>query len=244
MKKIIRLFALVATMFLTGTPAMAQYAHNIHLAEPDSIGKYYILTSDSTWEMLPMEMGTIKEHRNKVSKMMRLVKKAASGVSVASAGVGLAGGGGAITGALNTMDAAGKVGTVGGMVDGLYGQIGNDVAFKGVESTYKVKPGKGDIHILYTDKTNENAYGEVARVVRFYEVDGDRRIQLMEVKPALLGKKEARKDGYIGFVYEKYGKNSHLITIPNNQLDKGEYGIILHTAISAIGIPVPTFSVK
>ena len=231
-------------MLMTETVSMAQNNGNVNVSEPDTVWAYYILTSDSTCEILPTEIGSVKEHRNKVSKMMKLVKKAAGGASTVAAGMGIAKGGSAIGSAMKMMNTAGQVSAVGSMVDGLAGQVGNDIAFDGVQSAYKVKPGKKDIRILFVGETNENDFGELFRVVRFYEADGDRRIQWMEIKPQLLGKKETRKDGYIGFVCEKYRKRGFLITIPNNQLEKGEYGIVLSSAASSIGIPVPTFSVK
>ena len=85
---------------------------------------------------------------------------------------------------------------------------------------------------------------ESYRVVRFFELDGDRRVQWGEYKATLLGSKEAYEHGFIGFTTEKYDENRYVIIIPENQLKSGEYGIFASDVIISLAIPVGTFSIK
>lgn len=59
-----------------------------------------------------------------------------------------------------------------------------------------------------------------------------------------VAKGDTRKSGYINFSGKKYGKQSYLLTIPSNEIVKGEYGIFFMNIITATAIPVGTFSVK
>ena len=74
MKKVITKIAIIAALVMTSTSLSAQ---TVTASEPDSVNVYCILTSDSTCDVLLKEMGEVKPHRNKVSKITRIVKKAA-----------------------------------------------------------------------------------------------------------------------------------------------------------------------
>ena len=82
------------------------------------------------------------------------------------------------------------------------------------------------------------------RIVRFTSSKKDRRIQWMEFQPALLGSAETTEAGYINFTGHKYGEQSYLLTIPAAEVEEGEYGIFFMNIITAMAIPVGTFSVK
>ena len=78
MRHFIKHLSLVVTMFLSATFASAQSKVLESVGyNPDSLVHYYIFTGDTTYEKLPNEMGEVKPHRNKVSKITRIVKKAA-----------------------------------------------------------------------------------------------------------------------------------------------------------------------
>ena len=170
-------------------------------------------------------MGEVKPHRNKVSKLSRLVKKAAG---VASAGAfiggvtgGLVGGSmNAISTAGNVLSTAGTVSTASDIANSLAGIEGKDIAFKGKKSTYKVKNMKGGIRILAEINTTGDNPMEIFRVVRFFE------------------------HGFLGFTGEKCGENRLVLNIPENQLKSGEYGIFFLDIMSALALPVGTFSIK
>ena len=170
-------------------------------------------------------MGEVKPHRNKVSKFSRLVKKAAG---VASAGAfiggvtgGLVGGSmNAISTAGNVLSTAGTVSTASDIANSLAGIEGKDIAFKGKKSTYKVKNMKGGIRILAEINTTGDNPMEIFRVVRFFE------------------------HGFLGFTGGKCGENRFVLNIPENQLKSGEYGIFFLDIMSALALPVGTFSIK
>ena len=250
MKHCIKHLSLVVTMFLSATFASAQSKILESVGyNPDTLAHYYIFTGDTTYERLPNEMGEVKPHRNKVSKLSRLVKKAASvastGALVGGVAGGLAGNSlGAITTAGGVLSTAGTVSTASDIANSLAGIEGKDIAFKGKKSTYKVKNTKGGIRILAEINTSEDNPMEIFRVVRFFEVDKDRRVQWGNYKPALIGDKDSFEHGFLGFTGEKCGKNRFILNIPENQLKSGEYGIFFMDIVSALAIPVGTFSVK
>ena len=241
MKTFIKYFSVIAAVVLMSTSAFAQEIPTINM---DSIVSYYIVTGDNTYEKLPLEMGEVKPHRNKVSKFTRLVKKAAGVVSAGALVGGVAGGAGSVSTAVDVMGAANTVSTVSTITNGLAGIEGKDIAFKGKKSSYKVKDKKGGIKIIVEINTTEQNPMEICRVVRFFEADKDRRVQWGEYKPALIGEKESFEHGFLGFTAEKCGENRFLINIPENQLKSGEYGILVKDIVTALALPVGTFSIK
>ena len=119
-----------------------------------------------------------------------------------------------------------------------------DIVFNGKSSAYTVTRDGKDARLLIKGETNDQDPMELYRIVRFKASKKDRRIQWMEFQPALLGSKETTKAGYLSFTGHKYGEQSYLLTIPAEELEKGEYGIFYMSIISATAIPVGTFSVK
>ena len=220
------------------------FAQEVKVSEPEFINSYYILTSDSTYDILPKESGDIQKHQNKVSKFAKIA-------GVASHVGGMAGAFGAVTaGSMSgiktgaqVMRTASSVGTVANAADVLAGVEGMDIVFDGGKSAYEVKT-KGDIRLLIKGENNDTDPMELYRIVRFVKNKKDRRIQWMQFEPALLGSEKAQKAGFVAFEGHKYGEQSYLLTIPASEVEKGEYGVFYMNIITATIIPVGTFSVK
>ena len=200
--------------------AVSGYAQ-VTVQEPEFINSYCILTSESTYDVLPKENGDIQKHQNKVSKFAK----------IAGAASRLGG-------------AAGMLGAVtAGSVSGVMTGVRMDIVFDGGSSTYQVKT-SGDIRLLIKGENNEADPMEMYRIVRFQKSKKDRRVQWTQFEPALLGSEKAQKAGYVAFEGHKYGDQSYLLTIPASEVKSGEYGIFYMSIISASVIPVGTFSVK
>ena len=223
--------------------AVSGYAQ-VTVKEPEFINSYCILTSESTYDVLPKENGDIQKHQNKVSKFAKIAG-AASRIGGAAGMLGVATAGsvsGVMTG-VRVMGTASSVGSVASAADVLAGVEGMDIVFDGGSSTYQVK-GSGDIRLLIKGENNEADPMEIYRIVRFVKSKKDRRIQWMQFEPALIGSEKAQKAGYVAFEGHKYGEQSYLLTIPASEVKSGEYGIFYMSIISASVIPVGTFSVK
>ncbi|MDE5843425.1 MAG: hypothetical protein K2H35_06805 [Muribaculaceae bacterium] len=159
-----------------------------------------------------------------------------------SVGLGVAGLGGVSAG-LQTAVTAASVSSAVGTLDMLSGFEGMDIVFDGNQSSYVI-PANENIRFVYREANNETDPLELMRVVKFKKNKKDRRIQWLNISSSLLGSDKADKNGYLNFSGEKYGENSYLITIPAEELEKGEYGIIVGSAANATAIPVVTFSVQ
>ncbi len=223
--------------------AVIGYAQ-VTVQEPEFINSYCILTSESTYDVLPKENGDIQKHQNKVSKFAKIAG-AASRIGGAAGMLGVATAGsvsGVMTG-VRVMGTASSVGSVASAADVLAGVEGMDIVFDSGSSTYQVKT-SGDIRLLIKGENNEADPMEMYRIVRFVKSKKDRRIQWMQFEPALLGSEKAQKAGYVTFEGHKYGEQSYLLTIPTSEVKSGEYGIFYMSIISASVIPVGTFSVK
>ena len=237
MKKLFISFA----MLLAAGSTLAQ----VTVSEPEFVNSYCILTSDSTLAILPKESGSIQKHENKAKKWTKIIGSAADVVGA----VGMVGAytSGSLSGAVTGIRAAGTAASVGHAADavgGLTGAAGMDIVFNGKSSAYTVTRDGKDARLLIKGETNDQDPMELYRIVRFKASKKDRRIQWMEFQPALIGSKETTKAGYLSFTGHKYGEQSYLLTIPAEELEKGEYGIFYMSIISATAIPVGTFSVK
>ena len=223
--------------------AIIGYAQ-VTVQEPEFINSYCILTSESTYDVLPKENGDIQKHQNKVSKFAKITG-AASRIGGATGMLGVASAGsvsGVMTG-VRVMGTASSIGSVASAADVLAGVEGMDIVFDGGSSSYQVKT-SGDIRLLIKGENNEADPMEMYRIVRFQKSKKDRRIQWTQFEPALLGSEKAQKAGYVAFEGHKYGEQSYLLTIPASEVKSGEYGIFYMSIISASVIPVGTFSVK
>ena len=219
------------------------HAQRVVAPEPEFIGSYCVLTSDSTYDVLPKESGKVEKHQSKFSKFSK--------IAGAASDLGFAGGLiGASTGSLSgletgvrVMGTAAGVGVAADAVNTLAGVEGMDIAFAGGKSAYSLKnDGKGIRLLTGAEKNDYDPMG-IYRIVRFKASKKDRRIQWMTFQPALLGSSDAQKKGFLAFSGHKYGTQSYLLDIPASELEPGEYGIIYMSVASAQEIPVGTFSI-
>lgn len=219
------------------------HAQRVVAPEPEFIGSYCVLTSDSTYDVLPKESGKVEKHQSKFSKFSK--------IAGAASDLGFAGGLiGASTGSLSgletgvrVMGTAAGVGVAADAVNTLAGVEGMDIAFAGGKSAYSLmNDGKG-IRLLIKAEKNDYDPMDIYRIVRFKASKKDRRIQWMTFLPALLGSSDAQKKGFLAFSGHKYGTQSYLLDIPASELEPGEYGIIYMSVASAQEIPVGTFSI-
>ena len=237
MKKYFLSFA----MLLATSGAFAQ----VTVSEPEFVNSYCILTSESTYDILPKENGEIQKHQNKVSKWAKIAGAAsrvagAAGVLGAATSSSLSG---VMTGA-KVVGAASSVSSAASAADILAGAEGMDIVFNGGNSAYVVKDAGKEVQLLIKGENNETDPMEVYRIVRFVKNKKDRRIQWMQFEPALIGSEKAEEAGYVNFTGHKYGNQSYLLTIPAEEMKKGEYGIFYLSLITASAVPVGTFSVK
>ncbi len=223
--------------------AASSNAQQVTAQEPEFINSYCVLTSDSTYDVLPKENGKVEKHQSKFSKFSK--------IAGAVSDLGLAGGlVGASTGSFSGLEAGVRVmGTAAGVgvaadaVNTLAGVEGMDIAFAGGRSSYAVKDASKGLRLLIKAEKNEVDPMGIYRIVRFKASKKDRRIQWMTFKPSLLGGSDAKKKGFLAFSGHKYGSQSYLLNIPASELEPGEYGIVYMSVASAQEIPVGTFSV-
>ena len=239
-KTIILSFAMMAS-------AVCVDAQTVTVAEPEFVNSYCILTSDSTYEVLPKESGTIGKHENKVRKWSKVVGKVADIAGAAGVvGFHAAGASGSLSGmaaGVRTLSTAASVGSAADAVSGLAGSAGMDIIFQGGHSSYSVNADGNDIRLLIKGECNETDPMDCYRIVRFSTSKKERRIQWLEFESALIGTEEMANAGYVSFSGHKYGEQSYLLTIPASELEEGEYGIFYMNIITAMAIPVGTFSI-
>lgn len=74
----------------------------IKVEEPEFINRYYVLTSDSTFEVLPKEVGSIQKHQSKSHSLLKKIggfAKVATAAGFAGAMIGVDAG--SISGVVN-----------------------------------------------------------------------------------------------------------------------------------------------
>lgn len=229
----------IAALALTASA----HAQQVTTQEPEFINSYCVLTSDSTYDILPKESGKIEKHQSKFSKISKIAG-AVSDLGFAGGMIGASTGSwsGLQTG-VRVMGTAAGVGSAADAVNTLAGVEGMDIAFEGGKSAYAIKNTGKDIKLLIKAENNEVDPMGIYRIVRFKASKKDRRIQWIEFKPALLGGSDAKKKGFLSFTGHKYGNQSYLLTIPASEIEAGEYGIVYMSVAAAQEIPVGTFSV-
>ena len=229
----------VAALALTASA----HAQQVTAQEPEFINSYCVLTSDSTYAILPKENGKIEKHQSKFSKISKIAG-AVSDLGFAGGMIGASTGSwsGLQTG-VRVMGTAAGVGSAADAVNNLAGVEGMDIAFEGGKSAYAIKNTGKDIKLLIKAENNEVDPMGIYRIVRFKASKKDRRIQWIEFKPALLGGSDAKKKGFLAFSGHKYGSQSYLLTIPASEIEAGEYGIVYMSVAAAQEIPVGTFSI-
>lgn len=221
------------------------FAQEVRVAEPEFINSYHILTSDSTYATLPKENGTLGKHENKTRKWTKIIGGVSQVAGAAGVlGMATAGSVGGVVNGARVVGSAASVGSAADAVNGLAGSAGMDIIFNGNSSSYQVQPNGQDVRLLIKAEKNDTDPMDCYRIVRFVTSKKERRIQWMELDPALLGSKDAEKAGYVNFVGHKYGEQSYLLTIPASELQEGEYGIVFMSIATAMAVPVGTFGVK
>lgn len=182
----------------------------IYPNEPEFINSYCILTSESSLEVLPKEIGTINSYQNNSPKLSSVVDKVSPKQSVA-------------------MDSVPSTNEM-------------DIVLEGPHSSYVIPKDMKTISLVIRAKDYKIDPMDLYRIVRFNSSKKDRRFQGMGFSPTLLGSEKAQKSGYVNFVADKYSLNSYILTLPENEMIPGEYGIFL-SAVNGTTIPVGTFSI-
>ena len=118
-----------------------------------------------------------------------------------------------------------------------------DIVLEGPHSSYVIPKDMKTISLVIKAKDNESDPMGLYRIVRFNSSKKDRRFQWMGFSPTLLGSEKAQKSGYVNFVADKYSLHSYILTLPENEMIPGEYGIFLF-AVNGTTIPVGTFSIS
>ena len=237
MKKLI-----LSTLFIMCVASSFAQSYQV-VKEPEFINNYCLMTSDSSFVVLPKESGTIKSHQNKVSKWSKIVGGVSSAVGAAGLIVGVnANSIGALSTGVKTMTTASGVSQMADAAGSLAGANGMDIVFEGPHSSYIVPKDMKTISLVIKAKDNESDPMELYRIVRFNASKKDRRIQWMEFPPALLASEKDQKSGYVNFIAHQYGSQSYTLTFPENEMIPGEYGIFLST-INGTTIPIGTFSI-
>ena len=169
------------------------HAQRVVAPEPEFIGSYCMLTSDSTYVVLPKENGKVEKHQNKFSKFSKIAG-AVSDLGFAGGMVGLSTGSmaGLETG-VRVMGTAAGVGLAADAVNTLAGVEGMKIAFAGGKSAHSIKNDGKDIRLLIKAEKNDYDPMGIYRIVRFKASKKDRRIQWLTLQPAVLGSSDAQK---------------------------------------------------
>lgn len=168
-------------LFLMAACALLSNAHaqRVVAPEPEFINSYCVLTSDSTYDVLPKESGKVEKHQSKFSKFSKI----AGAVSDLGFAGGLVGASTCSLSGLETgvrvMGTAAGVGIAADAVNTLAGVEGMDIAFAGGRSSYAVKDVSKGLRLLIKAEKNEVDPMGIYRIVRFKASKKDRRIQWM-----------------------------------------------------------------
>lgn len=228
--------------------AMMATQAQVTVPEPEFLNSYCILTSDSTYKILPKENGSIGEHQTKAKNALKAVGKVAN-LAGAVGGLGAIVGAntGSFDGLMGGIKAATTsvgVGMVASAASGLAGANGMDIIFAGANSRYVCQADGSDVRILIKAENNDEDPMGLYRIVRLNVIKKERRIQWLELEPSVLGIGEAKDSGYLQFSGHKYGQQSYLLTIPSEEISAGEYAIFYMNIASATSVPVGTFGVQ
>ena len=138
------------------------FAQQVTAQEPEFIGSYCMLTSDSTYVVLPKENGKVEKHQNKFSKFSKIAG-AVSDLGFAGGMVGLSTGSmsGLETG-VRVMGTAAGVGLAADAVNTLAGVEGMDIAFAGGKSAHSIK----EASLLILSKRTERISAYLSRLRR------------------------------------------------------------------------------
>jgi len=220
----------------------------IKIEEPEFVNSYCILTSDSTFDVLPKENGTIAQHKNKTKNLLGKIGSIASTAGAlgglgAIVGLGTGNVSGAMT-SLKAVSVVASVSNVASTASSLTGVVGMDIVFSGKSSAYSYNHNGNDIRLAVKSNDNTGDPLDIYRIVRFESSKKERRIQWFEIEPSLLQSSEIKGKGYVSFSGHKYGEQSFILTIPASELESGEYGIFYMSLATATSIPVATFGIR
>ena len=172
MKKLI-----LSTLFIMCVASSFAQSNQV-VKEPEFINNYCLMTSDSSFVVLPKESGTIKSHQNNVSKWSKIVGGVSSAVGAAGLIVGVnASSIGALSTGVKTMTTASGVSQMADAAGSLAGANGMDIVFEGPHSSYVIPRDMKSISLVIKAKDNESDPMELYRIVRFNGSKKDRRIQ-------------------------------------------------------------------
>ena len=170
---------LVAAMMLLSFHAA--FAQQVTAPEPEFVGSYCILTSDSTMDVLPKENGVLKKHQNKFGKFSKIAGAVSDlGIAGGLIGVSTSSSVSGVVGGLRVMGTAAGVGEAADAINTLAGAVGMDITFTGGKSPYKIKDAKSDVRLIIKGENNDIDPMNIYRIVKFKETKKDRRIQWME----------------------------------------------------------------
>lgn len=235
----------------TATVGFSEQVGNVWLtqplSEPEFVNNCCILTSDTTYSVLPIEYGVIEKHKSKSSKILGKIgniadKVGAVGSLGASLGIATNNSDVLISG-LKASSTAMRVGDVTDAAGILTKAVGMDVVIKTKASAFKYEMNGDDIRILIKAENNDYDPNQLYRVVKFATSKKERRIQWAEINPGAMDEDDKRK-GYMPFMAKKYGKQSYILTIPASEIEKGEYGIFYMKGDASQYIPVGTFGIS
>jgi len=221
----------------------------VTVAEPEFMNQYYVLTTDSTADLLPKETAvTSKEEKTKTGSVLGKLKKGAEITSKAGFIGGLFGlNGGNIDAARKAFDIAENGMAVEGIASAANELAGGGKAifltFKKKASSYRIAAGN-TVRIVVRPEDNDHNPEDLYRIIKLEQEKKKRRYKWMDISYALIGTKDAADSGYVAFTAHKYGEQSHLLTIDAEQLQPGEYAIVFINPISATEIGAATFGVE
>lgn len=242
--KRIMIIALMSTMFGLGLFAETNELTKFVSENPTSEVK--IFDGDSL-VTLPREVGSLQRHQNRVSKWAKITGKIADVASSAGMlGTVIGANTGGLSGlnaGMTTISTASTVGSIANATDAFAGMEGYDIVLTPAQSTVAIKSAGKDVRILYTT-VYQKTPDETLRIIKFEKDKKERRFQWFNYSYPLLSSKKAEKSGYVVFKWEKTGENTYIITIPAEVVKPGEYAIVSGDAITATGIPAPTFRVE
>lgn len=225
------------------------HAQNVTVEEPEFAGMFFYLTSDSTFQALPPEVGSFEKHKkggvfSKIGKVAGLVG-AAGGLG---ASIGLSGNniGAAMTG-FKVASAASQVGQAADIAHGISNfadKSGLDVVFRGKASSFVLPKGAKTVRILCPARDNDMNPFNIFRIFKLDASKKERRVQWMEFDMNSVDEKNPSPKDFVPFEACKYGKKSYIVTVPVEALTPGQYAIVYTAAEQNNMMPVSTFAVE
>lgn len=223
----------------------------VKVAEPETVGDFYLMTSDSTSTAIPMKIGTIDDHKTIHQSIFE--KSKGLGKKVAEAGKLVADMGGA-TRSLNTMakglqimsaaSSIDKAADIAKTVSVLTASDGKDIIVPVEDKYLSHYMTKGEMKIIVRVGDDGMDPTEEFRIIRLHKHPKELRFQWKEKEAGEIGTEEAQKVGFIKFTATKYGEDSYILSVPINEIKSSFYGVFRLSSASEEGIPVSAFYLK